>query len=451
MRVKQLCTIHFPTDDEVFAILKEQVAIRVGVGFVVGLIDPDGSQRVIAYGDPGPGMLPLDGDSVFEIGSITKTFTGTLLADMVLRGEVDLDTPIRQYLPAGRRVPLCHGQEITLLHLAMHTSGLPCEASNFRVVNQLDPYAEYSIDMMFEFLAGYDLPRETGALYEYSNIGVSLLGYILTLHSGIPYEELVSERILKPLEMAMTGATLSPAMQTHLALGHDVQGEIVPKWHLQAYAPAGALCSTAHDLLRYAKANLLMDETQLGRAMHLAHQARPIADTGQSHGLTWGIGSNTHQHFGGTGGYVSSVILDYKHDAALVLLANSADGESIDLAWHLLDRNHTLAPPSLWKQREAIPLAPDEFAQYTGEYLFEENMALRLTPGFTTRICQHGDGLVIHDDLNCTYQIFASGSDEFFYRDHNATLTFQRNADGTVTGLVFHFMGQEATAEKRKV
>ncbi|MCJ7630310.1 MAG: serine hydrolase, partial [Longimicrobiales bacterium] len=115
----------FPSDSAVLAILKERVGPGRSAGLVVGLLEADGSTRIVAWGDPGPGQVPMDGQSVFEIGSITKVFTATLLADMVLKGEASLDDPVQRFLPPGVTMPTRNGKEITLGLLSEQRSGLP--------------------------------------------------------------------------------------------------------------------------------------------------------------------------------------------------------------------------------------------------------------------------------------------------------------------------------------
>lgn len=442
----------FLTDEEILDILQGQLAIRAGVGYVVGLIDTEGRERVIACGDPGPGMLALDGDSVFEIGSITKTFTGTLLADLVLRGDVDLDTPIRHYLPERIRIPSYNGKEITLLHLATHTSGLPGIPTNIIMRSYEDPYSDYTTDLMLQFLADYELTREIGSLWEYSNLGVALLGYILELRSGMRYEELLTERILTPLGMTMSGITLSPAMSAHLALGHDQQGNVASPWHLGAMVPAGALHSTVIDILRYARANLLTDETPLGRAMQFAQQSRPLPEGrwSKNYGLTWVITDSGyhHWHTGGTGGYRTILIIRKDQQWAVVILGNTND-ELADIAWHLVDRNVALTPTPIWKPREAIPITAEELAPYPGEYIYANDPSLGMDAGHAIQITLDGEGLIYDSGNWGKFSIYAVGEDEFCFRKYPVTITFQRNESGEVTGLVRQHESQEITAEKR--
>ena len=172
---------------------------RQSVGIVVGVIEPAG-RRIVTYGRASTSeAVPLDGDTIFEIGSISKVFTSLLLADAVQRGEVALTDPISKYLPASVKVPE-RGRAITLQDLATHTSGLP-RLPDMNPKDPENPYADYSVDQLYRFLSTYQLPRDVGASYEYSNLGAGLLGHILALRAGTDYESLVKSRITGPLGM----------------------------------------------------------------------------------------------------------------------------------------------------------------------------------------------------------------------------------------------------------
>src|ERR1051326_4113711 len=201
------------TDEEIRAVLQDRIdRAKQSVGIVVGLVDDKGV-RVITYGKPRQdSKQPLDGDSVFEIGSVTKVFTTTLLADMVERGEVSLSDPVSKYLPKTVKTPTRDGKEITLFDLATHTSGLPRMPTNLIERDPKNPYADYSVDQLYEFLSGYTLTRRIGEKYEYSNLGVGLLGHVLALRAGTDYETLVRNRISQPLKMENTRIKLTPEM-----------------------------------------------------------------------------------------------------------------------------------------------------------------------------------------------------------------------------------------------
>jgi len=165
-----------PSDDEILEILRERVGGHADrIGIVVGVIEPDG-RRIVAYGSAGADAArPLDGDTLFEIGSITKVFTALLLADMASNGELDLDDPVENLLPRGVDVPERGGRSITLRELAMHHSGLPRLPTNMHPAEPDNPFADYTIEQLYAFLSEYELPRDIGARYEYSNVGFGLL------------------------------------------------------------------------------------------------------------------------------------------------------------------------------------------------------------------------------------------------------------------------------------
>ncbi len=213
-----------PTDAEIREFLADRIDRQhKSVGMVVGIISPEG-RHVVSYGRSDQNdQRPLDGDTVFEIGSITKIFTALLLSDMVEHDEVSLNDPIGNYLPAGVKVPQRNGREITLADLATHTSGLPFFPTDIPVssVDKAIPVvAKYSVPQLYEFLSKYELPRDAGSKWEYSNLGFALLGLALSHRAGIEYEALVRRRITGPLNMKSTAVIVSPEMKTRLAVGN---------------------------------------------------------------------------------------------------------------------------------------------------------------------------------------------------------------------------------------
>jgi CubicO group peptidase (beta-lactamase class C family) len=236
---------HFPSDARVDSLIHGRVDEGRATGIVLGLLESDGSRRIFAYGDAGPGARPLGPKSVFEIGSITKVFTGILLAEMSLRGEVSLDDPVQEYLPDGVTMPARPGQVITLEHLATHRSSLPRLPSNMSPADPANPYADYTSQQLYDFLSSYALTRDVGERYEYSNLAVGLLGWVLALRAGADYETLVRERILKPLGMSMSGITLDPEMSAWLVKGHDESGNVVSNWDIPTVhcGPMSRTCS----------------------------------------------------------------------------------------------------------------------------------------------------------------------------------------------------------------
>lgn len=270
-----------------------QTAIRQRVdwgycpGIVVGLMNASGSSFSCygsTYLDNG---RPVDENTLFEIGSITKVFTTTLLADMAEHGELALTNVIQDYLPEGIQAPTRSGRAISLTHLATHTSGLPSTPSNLAPVAGDNPFAGYTEPMMFEFLDSYALTRNPGAAYEYSNYGMGLLGQLLARHAGSSYEGLIVDRIANELGLADTRIHLSASQQSRLA--HGYSGVIpIPPFEMAALEAAGDLRSTARDLLTFLAANRGWIATRLQPAMTEAHRYRyPTSTPGMSIALGW--------------------------------------------------------------------------------------------------------------------------------------------------------------------
>src|ERR1700685_2721492 len=259
---------NFPTDAQIRDMLVERGDTQhQSVGIAVGVIDATG-RRTVSYGKfDADDKRAVDADTIFEIGSVTKVFTSLLLADMVQRGEVALTDPVAKYLPPGVKVPERDGRQITLEDLATHTSGLPRLPSNLHSKDSANPYADYSVEQLYQFLAGYQLTRDIGSEYEYSNLGGGLLGHVLALRAGTSYEALVESRICTPLGMNSTRITLTPEMKARLAAGHDESLKTVENWDLPTLAGAGALLSTAHDMMTFIAVNLAHTNSPLPPAM----------------------------------------------------------------------------------------------------------------------------------------------------------------------------------------
>ncbi|RSZ61054.1 serine hydrolase [Massilia atriviolacea] len=344
------------TDAEILAMMKARVDIdKKGSGMVVGLIDPRGS-RVLSYGTVSIGGAPADADSVYEIGSITKVFTTTLLSDMVLRGDLKLDDPIGAHLPAGVKTPAFEGKPITLRELAAQLSGLPSIPSNLAPANPGNPFADYSVPQLYAALASYRPTRASGDVYAYSNYGMGLLGHILALRAGSDVETLVRQRIATPLGMDSTAITLSADMQRRLATGYGMPGKASQNWDMPALAGMGALRSSTADMLKFVGANAGLIPSPLYPAMRATHKPQhPLGkQAGEFIGLGWHIldkfGSHIVWHNGGTAGYRTYIGFDPDTRRGVVLMSNSHSG-SDDIARRALNRAFPLTmyspPPAL--------------------------------------------------------------------------------------------------------
>jgi len=323
------------------------------ISTVIGIINPNGTQ-VYSYGNVSKvNGTNVDGDSIFDIGSITKTFTTALLVDMVKGGLINLDDPIEKYLPDSIKVPTYNGHMITLENLATHTSGLPDFPTGW-IRNQT-----YTNEQVYGFLSNITLQREPGTFANYSDFGLGLLGHILSLKSGIPYENLVKDRVLDVLGMDSTGIAMnstgivySDLLDSRLAKGHSDGKEIDLEFIPEVLQPAGALYSTANDLMKYLSANLgliktnindILQETHLIRAEYQQPPAtRVTAELFSSNkslstsyvGLGWFIDTNLSeeiiQHSGEIYGYSSFIAFNPAKQIGFVWLC-SCEGSDIPM------------------------------------------------------------------------------------------------------------------------
>ena len=331
--------------NEVKENIRERIKNGESVGLVVGFIDAQGKKEYFCHGTSTKnGDKPVDENSVYEIGSISKVFTCIVLADMVLNGELSLDDPAETYLPETVKMPSRKGNKITLAHLATNSSALPRMPYNFRPKDLSNPYADYTVENMYDFLSAYTLQRDGGETYEYSNLGMGLLGHILGMKAGISYEQLIIERICNVLEMKNTMITITADMEKRWTRGHTPVGG-VPHWDIPTLAGAGALRSTANDMLTFLGANMGVDRSSLSPAMDMTHEARVDSGSAMSVGLGWHIRDNGKTkiiwHNGGTGGYRTFCGFIKDKKVGVVVLSNMNIGAD-DIGFHLLDNAYEL-------------------------------------------------------------------------------------------------------------
>jgi D-alanyl-D-alanine-carboxypeptidase/D-alanyl-D-alanine-endopeptidase len=436
------------SDAEIRNTLAERVdKYRQTVGIVVGIIEPRG-RRVIAYGNRASSdTRPVDGDTVFEIGSITKVFTSLLLADMVQRKELGLLDPVSKFLPPGTTVPELDGEEITLHDLATHTSGLPRMPLNVDSADPLNPYADYSVGKLYDFLGKYQLQRAVGARFEYSNLGEALLGQALALHAGTNYESLVQARILVPLGMKNTGVSLTPTMKQRLASGHAYALETTPNWDMASLDPAGGLRSTANDLLSFLSGHLGFIQTSLAPAMKAMTEVRRTV-SGRSVALGWFIekrvGVDVIYHSGGTGGYLSFIGYAPSTRTGVVVLSNSGLGAGIDdIGFHLLSAGSPLLEEkdlTPAKARKEISLDVSLLERYAGRYEFPS--------GQSATISSVGGHLHLQGVGDAKIVFYPESEKSFFAKLIDAQMTFLTNAQGRVTGLNYSRSGENLTVRR---
>lgn len=298
------------------------------VGLALGVLN-DGKTYVYGYGETEKGNKQLpDQHTLFEIGSISKTFTATLLAYFIEQGKMKADDPINKYLPDSINTLEKNGKKVTLQSLSNHSSGLPRLPGNlFQYADMSNPYAHYDNKRLFGFLKDYQLTREPGAQYEYSNLAVGLLGVILERVSNKTYEQLLNEVIFQPLEMKESMVTIRKVDSSRFAQGYSQRAEPVHSWEFISLTAAGGIRSTVNDMLLYAKGQVGGAKLPLQNAIELTHQ--PTFVYGQSKvGLGWHFSETGEykfsQHSGQTGGYNSILIMDRKNKIAVVVLTNAS-------------------------------------------------------------------------------------------------------------------------------
>ena len=434
-----------PPDSEIRKILVDRIDIQhQGVGIVIGVISPEG-RRIIAYGHLEKGdPRPLNGDIIFEIGSISKVFTSLLLSDMVQRGQVALDDPLAKYLPKTVKVPERNGRTITLVDLSTHTSGLPRLPKNLAPKDPANPYADYTVEQLYQFLSTYELPRDIGSKYEYSNLGGGLLGHVLALRAGTSYEALVRSRIGDPLGMKSTEITLTPELKNRLAIGHNPALETVPNWDLPTLAGAGALRSTANDLLNFLAANLGYTKTPLAPAMAAMLKVRkPTGEPGTEVALGWHIIIKDDKeiiwHNGGTGGYRTFIGFDPKTRIGVVALSNTSTDIGVDdIGQHLLNPNVPLAKPP--KEHKEAKVDPKLFDGYVGSY--------QLAPTFVLTVTREQDHLFLQATGQQKFEVFPEGDRDYFLKVVDAQITFVTDSQGKATELILHQGGIDQHAKR---
>jgi len=405
------------------------------VGLVVGVVK-DGRTQVWAFGETkrGGGEKPNE-RTVYEIGSVSKAITGTLLADMVERKLAKLDDPVRQYLPDGVVMPIADGKPITLEHLATHTSGLPRLPDNMKPADPKNPYADYTVERMYDFLKSHKLRRSPGE-HEYSNYAVGLLGQLLARKAGGDYESLLAERITKPLAMNDTRIALSDDMRRRLAPPYDAALAPDANWDLPALAGAGGIRSTAADMLKLIQAALADADTEQRRALRIAFQKRVDLKNGQAIGLNWFIARDgvTRWHTGMTGGYSSWLSIIPNSGIGVVVLSNTATSRTAELGEQVTQLAFGLDVKPR-PRRKTIKVDPAVLARYAGEY--------RLGLFFWLTVTVENDRLMVKATNQPKIPVFAESPTKFFYKVVDAQITFVADDQGNVEKLILHQNGAD--------
>jgi CubicO group peptidase (beta-lactamase class C family) len=315
-------------DKKIDTVARTYIQKASTVGLCIGVLK-DGKISTYGYGETmkGKGKLP-NADNFFEIGSITKTFTATLLAYYVNKGSIKLNDPITKFLPDSVAVNP-ELKSVTLLNLSNHTSGFARIPDNLisHATDPTNPYKDYTKELLFQYLKTCKLESKPGEKYAYSNLAVGLLGSILEKISGETYEQMVIDIICKPLGMFSTDQFLNPLLFPRFVEVYNTYGQPTEAWDFDVLAPCGALRSTVNDMLIYAKANLHPGTDTLSKAIELTHKITFNKDA--KIGLAWHIiivnGVNYYFHNGGTNGSSSFLAFNPDKNIAVVVLSNAVE------------------------------------------------------------------------------------------------------------------------------
>lgn len=291
-------------------------ATNGGAGLVIG-VSTRGVRRVVTYGTATP-------DSLFEIGSITKTFTGLLLAQMAVKGRLDIRDPVRDLLPPGT-VLRSKGFEATLLDLATHHSGLPSMPDNTGPADRRESFTNYHAADLYDYIKRHGLERPANPEFSYSNVGYAILGAALTARAGASYQALLRTDITGPLGMKDTVIVLSPEQRRRLMQGYGYDGRPTPAWDLDAFASAGGIRSTASDMLTYLAAELHPERAPFRAALVDSQRLYEYVYGNIRIALAWVYDPSTgvYGHDGATGGFTSYACFDPRRDFAAIVMLNA--------------------------------------------------------------------------------------------------------------------------------
>ena len=369
-------------------------------------------------------------DTLFEIGSITKAFTAILLADAVERGEIRLDDPIGE--PFAKSA-------ITYRQLATHTSGLPRMGPGIFFKEADNPLADETLARLCtSFATAASTAKPSRPLY--SNFGFAVLGQAVAFAAKDTWASAMKSRVLAPLGLRDMWLSVSEADHERLAPGHS-EGRRVPHWDFDAYAPAGAIVSSARELSRLASAMLGALDTSvkpaLARSMtRVVWEDEPRTAFGLAWLLELRAGRQLVSHAGVTLGFQAFIGINAEKNLGVVVLSN--DVSPIEpLAYALLNGKKL---PVRRQEQPEVRLTIQELDSYVGHY--------QLAPSLVIEVRRDEDMLVVQLTGQESKRVYAEAKDRFFYRAIKAQYTFERDSTGVVTAVVLRQNGRDLRAPR---
>lgn len=424
----QFCTAQIaqPVKDEI----KTRVDNKVYPSVAVGIWEEGKEEHYFIYGHKNIAKKEkADKNTLYEIGSITKTYTGLLLAKYTTAGKLELNYPADTLLPDSIRLRDSTGNAILLKQLSTHTSGLPRLPDNLAPSSLDNPYRDYDRKQLFNYLRYYK-PTAIGKRYLYSNLGAGLLGELLALSQQTDYDKLLRKEILSPLKLKHTFIKVPEEQTGNLATGY-MGNNPVSHWDFKVLAGAGALKASITDLLAYGK-TYLTPENPLKEAVSLTMQPHFTDKDNRKYGLGWHFSGDIAFHNGGTGGFRSFLAINPVQKRVVAIVVNSGSSPAEDIAMHLVapEKRKLLTTP------EAMDIKPEKLQHYAGSY---QNNGL----GFRIRFTVKDNALYAAIPGQPEQRLYYSGDHSFFYKTVLARLIFEADENDTIVGLTLYQNGQE--------
>ena len=395
---------------------------RTGACFAAAVVEPESVSRAFVCADPSA-EVRVGPDSAFEIGSVSKTMTAALLAELIRRGEGSLDDPLADWLPEGTVVPAFGGEPILLRHVVTHTSGLPALPPGAPIASQADPYAAMTPEDVLQALGRVELTRAPGTSAEYSNFASMLLSLAVARRAGIDFERLADDWIFTPLGMEGAHVARMPD-GVRTAAGHIPTGTTTPAWTFHVdLAGVGGVRATLDDMVAYVQGQLGQRETPL-RGAFVATQQLLDGEGGRGFAMNWMVapldGRSVHAHEGGTGGFSSLVAFDRDLGRGVVVLSDTALhslGGLGGVGMHLLD--------------DALPLDGPRTVAQPDEALLEGLAGSWQVQGLPMEVRRRGDTLEIQAAGQPAFELGFDSEGDFYPLQFDAVLRPSRNPDGT--------------------
>ncbi|HNV84793.1 MAG TPA: serine hydrolase [Arenimonas sp.] len=411
------------TDGELKSITEQRLlGDRTGACFAVAVIEETVS-RAYVCADPND-LNRISPKTAFEIGSVTKTMTSALLADLILQGKASLEDPITAYLPKGTVVPDFEGKPILIKHLVTHTSGLPVVPDFGSVPNMENPYAKVDEASLMKTLASAKLQRAPGSQFEYSNYAMMLLTSMIAKRANTDFESLLRAKLFSPTGMGTAYINQKPD-GIKAAQGHTPNGKSTPAWTFQTNAAGvGGVRATLDDMVNYVQAELGKTQSAISPALKLT-QEQIKTDANNKMAMNWMLAPldahQVHVHEGGTGGFSAFTLFDLEKQRGVVILSDTAltsVGGLGSLGNHLLDKRLPLGKARKAKQPDAELLKA-----LVGEYDFVPGMKMTLTSK-DGRLYSQATGQAV-------YEMAYDSAGDFYPLEFDATIRTQKKSDGS--------------------